>query len=255
MSHHRIRVEESVPFSAEALALYNQARAAQSPSVWRSPFSRQTPELPIRVNLNPLNHPTHPTHPTQHLVPASTPRLPWRGSRQPRGFFRNGNSALAIRYGPPCEQEDSALLAGEDGCDGYDAQRDMDRRDDYAFGTRGYGRAWRNYCQDASQWLLVIGVFAVVIIFYAAASEARSLTSGLDTAKINQVMTHITSASRNVEMATYNVLNMTSEGGQLAAEARPMLKEALAASNSLVSQMYSFSTHPSIKITSGFGQT
>ena len=43
--------------------------------------------------------------------------------------------------------------------------------------------------------------------------------------------------------------------GLRAAAARPMLKEALAASNSLVSQMYSFSTHPSIKITSGFGQT
>ena len=68
-------------------------------------------------------------------------------------------------------------------------------------------------------------------------------------------MGHVTAAARNVEMATFNVLNVTQQGGSLATEAAPILKQALSASNSLVSQMYSFSTHPSIKITSGFGQT
>ena len=158
-----------------------------------------------------------------------------------------------IRFGaPPCEQESAALL---DCQDAERAQCEMDKRDELAYEHRRGLSAWNYHCYDLTQWLLVLGVFAVVVIFYVAASEARDLTSGIDTAKINQAMGHVTAAARNVEMATFNVLNVTQQGGDLATEAAPILKQALSASNSLVSQMYSFSTHPSIRITSGFGQT
>lgn len=163
---------------------------------------------------------------------------------------------------PPADQEPLAASARRSDHQGVmRAAIDYDVERAIALKARGYlesdaQRRFR-YAQWAALVLSMIFIGAIVVLLAMLCVKVNDVFDAVDgsdtSAKVTTLMDMAVEGANNARLATRNVLDVTAFARQSASVAGPQLERAVNSTTDLVTDLRSWSFHPSLSIAPGHG--